>query len=153
VPNNIANFLNGVSYDTNGNPLAAGLPTSNILGRVTGGNISNIFGTIQTTGFGSANLFLMNPAGIMFGPNAQLQVDGAFHATTADYIALADGTKFNALNFVPSLAFSANSHPPGTGSRPASMASNSTRSASWSNASAALVSRNGGGGRFSEDLV
>jgi filamentous hemagglutinin family protein len=50
--NNIANFLND-----------SGLTTSNILGRVTGGNISNIFGTIQTTGFGNANLFLMNPAG------------------------------------------------------------------------------------------
>jgi large exoprotein involved in heme utilization and adhesion len=44
--NNIANFLN-----------ETGLPTTNILGRVTGGNISNIFGTIQTTGFGNANLF------------------------------------------------------------------------------------------------
>ena len=50
--NNIANFLND-----------SGLATSNILGRVTGGNVSNIFGTIQTTGFGNANLFLMNPAG------------------------------------------------------------------------------------------
>ena len=66
VPNNnIANFLNN-----------SGLPTSNILGRVTGGNISNIFGTIQTTGFGNANLFLMNPAGFLFGPNATLNVGG-----------------------------------------------------------------------------
>ena len=47
VPNNnIANFLN-----------ESGAATSNILGRVTGGNPSNIFGTIQTTGFGNANLF------------------------------------------------------------------------------------------------
>src|SRR6188768_4255216 len=50
--NNIANFLN-----------QSGLATSNILGRVTGGNLSSIFGTIQTTSFGNANLFLMNPAG------------------------------------------------------------------------------------------
>ena len=56
---NIANFFND-----------SGLATSNILGRVTGGNLSNIFGTIQTTGFGNANLFLMNPAGFLFGPNA-----------------------------------------------------------------------------------
>ena len=49
--NHLANFLNETA-----------LPTSNILGRVTGGNPSNIFGTLQTTGFGSANLFLMNPA-------------------------------------------------------------------------------------------
>ena len=57
VPNNnIANFLNN-----------CGLPTSNILGRVTGGNVSNIFGTIQTTGFGNANLFLMNPPASCLG--------------------------------------------------------------------------------------
>ena len=80
--NNIANFLN----DT-------GLPTSNILGRVTGGNPSNIFGTIQTTGFGSANLFLMNPAGIVFGPNASLNVGGSVSFTTADYLRLTDGAR------------------------------------------------------------
>jgi len=57
--NNIANFLND-----------SGLATSNILGRVTGGNLSSIFGTIQTTSFGNANLFLMNPAGFLFGPRA-----------------------------------------------------------------------------------
>jgi hypothetical protein len=44
VPNNnIANFLNSGSVDQGGHALAAGLPTSNILARVTGGNISNIF--------------------------------------------------------------------------------------------------------------
>jgi len=63
--NNIANFLN-----------TSGFATSNILGRVTGGNISNIFGAIQTTGFGNANLFLMNPAGFLFGPNATVNVGG-----------------------------------------------------------------------------
>ena len=51
-----ANFLN----DT-------GLATSNILGRVNGGQTSSIFGTIQTTNFGSANLFLINPAGWYLG--------------------------------------------------------------------------------------
>jgi filamentous hemagglutinin family protein len=83
---NIANFLND-----------SGLPTSNILSRVTGGNPSNIFGTIQTQGFGNANLFLMNPAGIVFGPNAALNVGGATHFTTADYVRLADGAQFTAL--------------------------------------------------------
>ena len=82
----VANFLNNT-----------GLPTSNILSRVTGGNPSQIFGTIQTEGFGSANLFLMNPAGILFGPGATLTVGGAAHFTTADYIRLFDGT--NSLNF------------------------------------------------------
>jgi filamentous hemagglutinin family protein len=81
--NNIANFLN----DT---PSVA---TANILGRVTGGNLSNIFGTIQTTGFGSANLFLMNPAGFLFGPTATVNVQGMATFTTADYLRLSDGTK------------------------------------------------------------
>lgn len=87
VPTNqVANFLNNT-----------GLPTSNILGRVTGGNPSNILGTLQTTGFGSANLFLMNPAGIVFGPNASLNVGGSVNFTTADNLRLADGAKFNAV--------------------------------------------------------
>ena len=72
--NHVANFLND-----------SGLATTNILGRVTGGNPSNIFGTIQTTGFGTANLFVMNPAGIVFGPGASLNVGGAVtFTTTAD---------------------------------------------------------------------
>jgi filamentous hemagglutinin family protein len=85
VPNNnIANFLNETS-----------LPTSNILGRVTGGNISNILGTVQTTGFANANLYLMNPAGFLFGPNATLNVGGMVALTSADYLRLADNARFN----------------------------------------------------------
>ena len=89
--NNIANFLNSGSIDLAGNPLASGLPTSNILGRVTAGNPSIIFGMIQTTGsggFGNANLFLMNPAGFLFGPNATVNVGGMVAFTTADYLRL-----------------------------------------------------------------
>jgi filamentous hemagglutinin family protein len=87
VPNNnIANFLNNT-----------GLPTSNILGRVTGGNVSNIFGTIQTTGFGNANLFLMNPAGFLFGPNATVNVGGMVSFSSSDYLRLTDGLRFNAV--------------------------------------------------------
>lgn len=83
---NIANFLN----DT-------GLSTTNILGRVTGENVSSIFGTIQTTGFRNANLFLMNPSGILFGPNASLNVGGFVAFTTADYLRFADNGRFNAV--------------------------------------------------------
>jgi filamentous hemagglutinin family protein len=75
----------------------SGLATTNILSRVTGGNPSNIFGTIQTIGFGNANLFLMNPAGIVFGPHASLNVGGSVAFTTADYLKLADGVGFKAL--------------------------------------------------------
>jgi len=81
----LANFLNNTS-----------LPTSNILGRVTGGNLSTIDGTIQTTGFGSANLFLMNPSGIVLGPGASLNVGGSVSFTTAQYIRLLDGVGANA---------------------------------------------------------
>jgi filamentous hemagglutinin family protein len=95
--NNIANFLNTGSVDLAGNPLAAGLATSNILGRVTGGHISDIFGSLQTTGFGNANLFLMNPAGFLFGPNATVNVGGMMSFTSADYLRLADVAQFNAI--------------------------------------------------------
>jgi len=95
--NNIANFLNKGSFDSNGNLLADGLATSNILGRVTGGNISNIFGMIQTTNFGNANLFLMNPAGFLFGPNATVNVGGMVSFTSADYLRLTDNARFNAV--------------------------------------------------------
>src|SRR5437773_1829029 len=68
-----------------------------LLSRVTGGNPSSIFGTIQTTGFGSANLFLLNPAGVLFGPTATLNLGGSFHVSTADYLRLTDGVRFNAI--------------------------------------------------------
>jgi filamentous hemagglutinin family protein len=57
----------------------------NILGRVTGGNASLINGVLQVTG-GNANLYLMNPAGIIFGSGASLDVLGSFSATTANGI-------------------------------------------------------------------
>src|SRR4028119_1459765 len=59
----------------------------NILGRVVGGDASYINGLIQVTG-GNSNLFLMNPAGIVFGSNAQLNVPNSFLATTATGIGL-----------------------------------------------------------------
>lgn len=67
----------------------------NILGRITGGNPSLINGLIQVTG-GNANLFLMNPAGIIFGPNAQLNVPASFTATTATGIGFGNNNWFNA---------------------------------------------------------
>jgi len=68
-----------------------GLPTTNILSRVTGGSVSNIFGKLQTSGFGSAALWLINPAGVVFGPSASLNVGGAVHISTADYLRMFDG--------------------------------------------------------------
>ncbi|MEM9538540.1 MAG: CHAT domain-containing protein [Cyanobacteria bacterium P01_E01_bin.42] len=66
----------------------------NILGRVVGGDPSIINGLIQVTG-GNSNLFLMNPAGIVFGTDASLNVPGDFTATTATGIGFGDNF-FNA---------------------------------------------------------
>lgn len=87
---NIANFFNGVSFDLNGAALPPGLQTANILARVSSPNPSAIFGTLQTTGFNDTNLFLMNPSGIVFGPNAALNVGGSVTFTTADYLRLSN---------------------------------------------------------------
>jgi filamentous hemagglutinin family protein len=67
----------------------------NILTRVTGGNASYINGIIQVTG-GNSNLFMMNPAGIVFGPNASLNVPASFTATTATGIGFGNDYWFNA---------------------------------------------------------
>lgn len=67
--NQIANFVSDPSIQ-------------NILGRVVDGNPSVINGLIQVSG-GNSNLFLMNPAGIIFGQSAMLNVPASFTATTA----------------------------------------------------------------------
>ncbi|GAA6616430.1 filamentous hemagglutinin N-terminal domain-containing protein [Scytonema sp. NUACC26] len=66
---------------------------NNILVRVTGGNPSDIQGTLQTQG--NANLFLINPNGILFGENARLDIGGSFVGTTASAIQFPGGEEFS----------------------------------------------------------
>ena len=77
---------------------------ANIFTRVTGGKSSNILGTLGVQG--NANLFLINPQGIVFGPNARLDLRGSFMGSTAAGVVFNNGFEFSATNpnAVPLLA-------------------------------------------------
>ena len=70
-----------------------GLDIQNIFSRVTGRSISQINGLVNSQG--AANLFLINPNGIVFGENGAIAVGGSFFATTANKVIFADGFEFN----------------------------------------------------------
>lgn len=68
----------------------------NILSRVTGADVSDILGTLGVDG--GANLFLLNPNGMIFGPNARLDISGSFTASGGDRFTFPDGSEFSAIN-------------------------------------------------------
>ena len=66
----------------------------NVISRVTGGHASQIDGLLRST-IPNADIYFLNPYGLIFGPNARLDISGSFHASTADYLRLGKGI-FNA---------------------------------------------------------
>ena len=68
-----------------------------IVSRVTGGDISSIDGLLRSD-IDGASLYLVNPAGIVIGENAELDIQGGFHVSTADVLEFADGGEFHASN-------------------------------------------------------
>lgn len=74
----------------------------NVISRVTGGSLSSIDGLLKSS-IGNANFYFINPAGITFGANAQVDVPAAFHVSTADNLRFADGTQFVTASTAPSV--------------------------------------------------
>ncbi|MDZ8260531.1 filamentous hemagglutinin N-terminal domain-containing protein [Nostoc sp. ChiQUE01b] len=100
--NNLFHSFSNFSVPTGGSATFDLINTPNIttiFSRVTGGNVSQIDGLIRTFNSNNpVNLFLINPAGVVFGQNAALNIGGSFVGTTANSIKFADGVEFSGVN-------------------------------------------------------
>jgi filamentous hemagglutinin family protein len=83
----------------------------NVISRVTGGELSTLDGPLNSE-VGNADVYLINPSGVMFGKNASINVPAAFHVSTADELRFSDGSRYSArdpnastLTFAPPEAF------------------------------------------------
>ncbi|MBF0625999.1 MAG: filamentous hemagglutinin N-terminal domain-containing protein, partial [Magnetococcales bacterium] len=70
-----------------------GSSVANVISRVTGGSYSAIDGTIRSS-IPGANLYLINPSGVLFGPTSHLDISGSFYLSTADYLKLGASDRF-----------------------------------------------------------
>ncbi|MCF4965678.1 two-partner secretion domain-containing protein [Nostoc sp. CMAA1605] len=99
VNNNLFHSFSQFSIPTSGSAtfdLGHTPNVSTIFSRVTGGSISHLDGLIQTMNHNnSVNFFFINPSGIIFGSNAQININGSFIASTASSVKFADGSQFS----------------------------------------------------------
>jgi filamentous hemagglutinin family protein len=75
---------------------------ANIIGRVTGGHLSTINGALNSK-IPNADLYLLNPSGVFMGSHAKLNIDGAFHLSSTDYLQFTDGYQFDVYTANPLL--------------------------------------------------
>jgi filamentous hemagglutinin family protein len=69
---------------------SAGLGIEHVVARVSGGSVSMIDGRLGVDSFSTPSLWLINPAGVLFGSGASLDLPGSFHVSSADYLALGE---------------------------------------------------------------